>query len=115
MSYIFAGRSYGKQEIYFKAAVAKDIAFLINSMYSAPGDVSFIYPMELTEFGVKIKNNKVIVFKHTPLDVTAGSYEYAGINDDTKKINIEIDNVYKIKFEKKGDIVSVSKIDKPNR
>ncbi len=107
VSFIIAGRSYGKQEIYFKAAAAKDIAFLLDEMYSTPGDVEFVYPQELAGFGIKIANNKVTVFKFSPLDTVAASYEYAGIAEESKKINVELNSLCKLKFEKQRDIISV--------
>lgn len=104
VSFIMAGRAYGKQEIYFKVAVAKDVAFLIDSLYSTPGDVEFIYPQEMPGFGIKISDNKVTVFKHSALDSAAASYSYAGIND---KIDTQIECSNKIMFLKKGEVISL--------
>lgn len=110
VSFLIAGSAYGKQDIYFKAAVAKDIAFLLDSVYSVPGDVDFIYQADLIGYGIRIKDNFVTVFKHSNLDPTAGSYPFAGTGNDAEKIDIELIKIKKVRIEKKEGAVSVSGI-----
>ena len=38
LAFINAGKSYGKQEVYYKLAVARDLAITIDLAYSLPGD-----------------------------------------------------------------------------
>ena len=107
-SFIMAGKSYAKQELYFKAAVARDVALMIDTLYDMPGDVNFIYPIDLTNYGIRISGNEVRVYRGElgPLDVTASSYRFFGVN---KKIDVKLDKAKRIKFEKKGENILISR------
>src|SRR3989338_4625641 len=63
IGFLMAGKAYGSNDMFFKYAVAKDIAILMGTVYGLPGDAEIYYPVNLfNKYGVKIVDNEVTVF-----------------------------------------------------
>ena len=105
--FVQAGKSYGRQEAYYKLAVAKDIALTIDLLYGMPGDVSFKYPNDVVGYDIEIRNNVVKIY-HTGSanDLTSQSYTFAGIDKDP--LSITIKNQKFLKFEKSNGRIKIS-------
>ena len=111
IAFLSAGKSYGKGDLFVKEALARDIAILIDEMYSVPGVVEYVYPLDLSGFGVVVIENKVKVHEagKKDIDLTAGEYSYAGIKG--LELNVELDGLYKIKLMKSGGgTISIEKV-----
>ena len=39
VTFLQAGKAYGSQDIFFKSALARDLAIMIDALYALPGDV----------------------------------------------------------------------------
>ena len=89
-AFVKAGTSYGNQEAFYKLAVAKDIALTIDLMYALPGDIEYVYPNDISAYGIEVKDNNVRVynFKLGKNDPTAAAYTYAGMSDDAIRADI---------------------------
>ncbi len=99
-AFVIAGKTYGNQEAYYKLAVAKDLALVIDLMYSLPGDIEYVYATDVSAYGIEIKNNNVKVYdyKFGKSDPTAASYNYVGIGSDA--INANINGLKFVKLSK---------------
>lgn len=88
LAFIQAGKSYGSKDIFYKSAVAKDLALIIDELYAVPGDVVISYQNDLSEYGVYIKDNSVRVYSTDAglLDVTSGQYTFFGLKIQETKI-----------------------------
>lgn len=95
-----AAEAYGSEEVFYKLAIAKDLALTIDVMYSVPGDFEYIYPNEVSGYDIEIKDNTVKIFNHNSgkLDPTIGIYNFAGIESD--KTNLFIQNGKYVKLKK---------------
>ena len=81
--FILAGKSFGSQEAPYKNALAKEIALTIDTIYSIPGDIIFIYPNQISGYTIEIKDNSVLVYKgNNKLDPTIQSYAFHRISSD---------------------------------
>lgn len=50
--------------LYHKKYLARDIAFITNTIYAAPGDISYIYPGDVSEFIINFRqDNQVEVYE----------------------------------------------------
>ena len=103
-------KEQGTGEFLFKAAVARDIALLLEGLYAAPGDVEFIYPTELSGYGVKVQDNIVSVFYSGMelLEADVESYGYVGIGEE--RISENLDDIFKLKFIKKDAKIRIEPI-----
>ena len=84
LAFIQAGKSFGNRDVYFKDAAAKDIALIIDSLYSNPGDAAIKYEEDLSKYTVWIKDNTVTVYKTSDgkTDITQGKYGFVGQSID---------------------------------
>jgi len=100
IAFIAAGKTYGNQEAYYKLAVAKDLALVIDLMYSLPGDIEYVYATDVFAYGIEIKNGNVRVYDYSlgKLDPTAASYNYVGFGSDA--INANINGLKFVKLSK---------------
>lgn len=110
LSFLYAGRTFGNQKAYYKAAVARDIAIAIDMTYGLPGDMEFKYPNDISEYGVEIKNNVVKVYdqKVGTSDTVSASYNFAGVIRESLNFNIQGKKFVKIvKINGKISLVGV--------
>ena len=80
--YIAVSRSSG--EAFFKERSAKELALLLNTLCSLPGNAEIIFPTDLSKFNVQVENNVVYVYdtrfaKNTD-DPVAGKYQISKPN-----------------------------------
>ena len=48
-SFYNIGKAYGTEEVFYKFAVAKDLAIHLDLIYSLPGDIEYIYPNDVSK------------------------------------------------------------------
>ncbi len=79
-AFITAGKSYGNQEAYYKAAVARDIALLLDTIISSSGDVEYTYPNDVSKYLIEVKDNVVRVYDYNfgKTDPVQASFRFAG-------------------------------------
>jgi|SRR3989344_3025571 len=108
LAFINAGKSYGKQEVYYKLAVARDLAITIDLAYSLPGDFYYIYPNEISGYDIEFKDNSVRVYssKLGKLDPTIASHSFAGLSAD--KLDTILANAKFLTIEKKGEKLQIA-------
>ena len=111
-AFLAAGKSYGSQEAFYKLAVARDLALTIDLIYGLPGNIEYIYPNDISDYDIEVKDSLVKVYSHNlgKTDPTFASYNFAGINKDT--INAEIKGKNLILLEKINDNIKMTGVDK---
>lgn len=82
ISFLSAGKLYGSGEIYYRSAVAKDIALLINTLYALPGEASIMYPRDVSGYIITIDGTTVEVGSETGLSVSIAKYKFVGKDID---------------------------------
>ena len=89
-AFVKAGASYGSQEAFYKLAAAKDIALTIDLMYALSGDIEYVYPNDISAYGIEVKDNNVRVYNYKlgKNDPTTVAYTYAGISNDVIRADI---------------------------
>ena len=102
---VYKGYSYGSQHEYYRIAVARDLALTIDSMYSVSGDVDYIYPSDVSGFGIKIKDNLVNVYD-TNYNLLPSSYHFAGFASD--KIDAAVEGAKFVRLEKTGNKIKIT-------
>ncbi len=81
VSIIFAVQNYAANTSIEREYLAKDMAMMIDTLYSAPGDVEYDYLIPRPEFNFIIGKNYVIVKDH--VTGKSSSYPYASSDDVT--------------------------------
>ncbi|MBI2654705.1 hypothetical protein HYX02_07930 [Candidatus Woesearchaeota archaeon] len=76
------GISLGNRESYYKLAVARDMALSIDLMYALPGDVSYVYPNDVSSYNIGIRDRAVRVYKPEEIVPTMAIYPFAGVDTD---------------------------------
>lgn len=110
--FLQGGKSYGNQEAYYKLAVAKDLALMIDLMHALPGNIEITYPNDVSGYDVEIKDNVVMVYRTGDKqgDRIPGIYTFA---DSSKNpINVHIKNQNFIKLEKSDGRIIIKGADK---
>lgn len=110
-AFLYAGKTFGNQKAYYKAAVARDVAITIDLAYGLPGDMEFNYPNDVSGYGIEIKNNLVKVYdiKLGTLDPVLASYNFAGINKES--LDFSIHGKKFVKISKIKDRVQITGVD----
>ena len=105
LSFIQAARSYGSREVYYKTAIARDIALNIDSLYSIPGNARIEYGNDVSKYSILIKDNEVTVYKtaYGLTDATRGKYKFYGHNIQEIRIK-DADNLI---MEKKDETIRI--------
>ena len=68
-----------------KAAVARDIALILDTMYAYPYDMEVGYDVDLKDFGVRVEGSMVYVnLIEFSLDPTSASYSFVPANDNPR-------------------------------
>ncbi len=109
VAFLQAGKSYGKQEAFYKLAVARDLALTIDLMYGLPGNIEYKYPNDISGYNIKVENNRVIVSESKSSDVTAASHDFAGISSDDFKASAEGKKF--VKLSKAGNKITMTGVD----
>src|SRR3989344_3720260 len=63
-AFLAAGKSYGSQEAFYKLAVARDLALTIDLIYGLPGNIEYIYPNDISDYDIEVKDSLVKVYSH---------------------------------------------------
>ncbi len=101
-------KAYASGKIALKAAAARDIALLLDAMYSHPYDIKVEYDIDLSDFKVEISNKEVkIESLSVSVDPIAAKYPFVPINDNP---DITLNQPIKIIFEKKSGKLSAAGI-----
>lgn len=111
-SFVEGGKSRGKKIDQFKLGVAKDIALLVNTLYSTDGDVKYIYQNNIKGYGVKISDGVVSVFKGDTSDGTIGRYKY--VEMEGISANSQVSNIEYLQIEKAGNRIILSSVPNPS-
>lgn len=92
-SYLEGGKKFAKKEISLKAASAKNIALMIDTIYAYPYDMEIEYDIDLSKFVVEISENSVKIHDSSLVNVDSNKklvgkdenfaqYGFVPINDD---------------------------------
>ena len=105
--FVRRGTESGNQELVVKAAMARDLALLIESMYAVPGDVEYIYPEDVSKYTITVKDNVVKVSSSGLdfIDSKTASFEYVGVGEG--RIVAKMEDSRKIKILKEGGMVEL--------
>tara|TARA_Y100000310_G_C20669553_1_gene809477 strand:+ start:2162 stop:2578 length:417 start_codon:yes stop_codon:yes gene_type:complete len=105
--FVRRGTETGNQEMVVKAAMARDIAVVIESLYAVPGDVEYIYPEDVSKYTIIVKDNKVEVSSSGLEFVRSktSKYEYVGIGESI--IDARVEDSSRIKILKVGSEIEV--------
>tara|TARA_B100000315_G_C14282864_1_gene453826 strand:+ start:22 stop:471 length:450 start_codon:yes stop_codon:yes gene_type:complete len=112
-------QSYASGKIALKVAAAKDIALILDTIYSYPYDTELRYDVDLSDFKVDIFNNTVKIYEKSygspGADPKLAQYSFVPVNDilgftlekpksiEFKKENGKITCVY-IKEDQEGHL-----------
>lgn len=106
ITYPKIAKSLGTGKVALKTAAARDIAFVIDSIYSYPYDVELEYDYDLSDFTVKISDNKVEIYEGTlEGDLTSAAYSFVPVKDNPE---FTLDKPKKIVFKKTGDKLEIT-------
>jgi hypothetical protein len=61
VAFIHVGKAIGTGEFYHKAAIAKDLALVVEQLQAMPGDVTFYYPQDTHRYTIKTSGNTITV------------------------------------------------------
>lgn len=107
--YTHIAKNYGTGKIALKTAAARDIALILDTIYSYPYDIQIDYDYDLSDFIVEIYDNKVEIYDaeySTPeADFTSAEYSFVPVDDNP---NFVLDEPTEIVFEKKNGILIVT-------
>ena len=113
LSLLYFVNDIAKQTIFEKNYMARDIAVLLNTLYAAPGEVTYNYNEKVEYFSFDFSNNEVKVYGKDDKESTNIFYPFAqnkNVPFQDKKLTYEKESV-KIKFQKSRDFMSASKPD----
>ncbi len=111
IGYVQAGKSFGNQEAFYKLAVAEDIALTIDLIYGLPGDITYVYPNDVSGYDVEIRENTIKIYKTESRnsDRTLQSYVFAGSGREAIEFTIKNQKFVKIdKINGKIKVTGVS-------
>ena len=107
-----AGNSYGNSEAYYKLAVAKDLALMLDLVYSYNGNVDIIYPNELTGYDVEVYDQSIRIYgtNYGKEDLIFESYSLVSNEKDIP--NFYIKNPKFLNIQKRDGKVIISEAKK---
>src|SRR3989338_4356688 len=99
-------KAYASGKLALKAAATKDIAIILDTMYSYPYDMALEYDVDLSDFIVEI-SQKTVKIKMTSLsiDPSAEGYAFVPIDDD---LDFTLSKPKKIIFKKENGKITVT-------
>lgn len=108
---VSAGTAYGAQEVFYKLAIARDLALTIDIMYALPGNLEFTYPNDVSGYHIEIKGNLVRIYSSNTdtLDPTAASYSFVSSGGDV--IDALVKEKRFVKLEKIGNKISITGVE----
>ncbi|MFH0868510.1 MAG: hypothetical protein V1831_04305 [Candidatus Woesearchaeota archaeon] len=102
-------QSLGTGKIALKTAAARDIAFVIDSIYAYPYDVTLNYDYNLGDFIVLISDNQVVIYesKYTSPenDPIPARYSFAPVKESPSFV---LTKPKQIVFQKNGDKLTIT-------
>lgn len=110
--YVFvnAGISFGSQEAFYKLAIARDLALMIDLIYGLPGDLQFTYPNDVSNYNIEIKNNVVKIYNPLSIaDPTARSHSFAGVSSDSPSAEIKAKKF--VRLQKVDNKITITGVD----
>lgn len=106
--YPMVAKAYSSGEVALKVAATRDIALILDTIYSSPYDIKLNYDFDLSKFVVKIYDNKVEIYDSSfglGKDPTAAQYPFVPVGSG---LDITLDSPTKIVFEKKNGVLTVT-------
>lgn len=103
--------SFAKGELAKKTIAAREIALLLDTMYSYPYTMTIDYDINLMGFTLEISDQTVAVYDTKlgkTIDPSLANYRFFTTRGDNPKFTIE--NSKKIRFKKINDKIEVSKL-----
>jgi hypothetical protein len=113
------GKACATGEICLKAAASKDIALIIDSIYSYPYNIQIEYDYDLKGLIVDISQGSVKIYRKSSVtlegneikeirrDPTLKKYEFAPINNYVEDLNIVLDQPKTIIFKKEDGKLTI--------
>ena len=110
--------------LYEKNYLSKDIALIVDTIYSAPGDISYIYSGDTMGFIIDFKPNNVFVYEelemYEKLPYPQGNYPFLEDNKvvfgyDAVSPELDMQLEYegvRLKIDKLGEKITVGKVEK---
>jgi len=114
---IFQGisKAYASGEVALKAAIARDISLLIDTIYAYPYDMQITYNEDLSNFVVEILQGNVNIHSASYVavsrgqlqgsDLTSARYSFAPLNDNPGFI---LDKPAKMVFQKQSGKLTIT-------
>ncbi len=53
--------------LYNKNYISRDVALIIDTIYASPGDIHYVYPVDISEFIINFKKDNVEVYEELKL------------------------------------------------
>ncbi len=107
--YPIVGQTYANRETFKNMIVARDIALTIDALYSRPYDATVYYEKDLAGSTVEFSGSYVKVYDRSlgeKFDPSLAEYKFFTTGHE---INAKFESPKKIKFEKKGNILTIKK------
>lgn len=100
--YPYIGEKFGKGDAYKKTTIAREIALIIDALYSYPYDAVVYYDRDMTGLNLEITEGKAVIydsiFLSKNLDPTHAEYRFFTTGNTNP--NIKLENPKKLRIEK---------------
>lgn len=116
LTFLKVSELYATGRITAKVAATRDIALVIDAIYSFPHDVTLEYEYDLSDFIVEISQNSVRIYSESSLDDEGEirgnekpkPHAFVPADDDP---SIILDRPRKIVFEKEDGVLTITGIE----
>ena len=98
-----------EQTIFAKNYFARDMALLVNALYAAPGEVSYIYNEDTSKFRFAFNSNKLTVYEEGDSEDNRNIIYFYAENENTPFPDITVINEdgKRIRFSKSGILTAI--------
>ncbi len=103
---------YASGKVALKTAAARDIALILDTIYSSSYDIELDYPVDLSGFTVEISDNTVKIYDTSlgELDPLLAQYSFVPIKDEASSTlpSFTLTGPNGISFVKTGSALSIT-------
>jgi len=101
---------WSDSETPYKAYLAKDMALVVDALFSSPGNVIINYTQNVSNYYIDFNENSTTVYKKTQID--GMSYKFVGYKGF--EMDLTLENPAKIQFAKINDEIAIGESLKKN-
>jgi len=94
---------WSDSETPYKAYLARDMALVIDTLFSSPGNIIINYTQNVSKYNIDFNENSTTVYKKTQID--GMSYKFVGYKGF--EMDLTLKNPAKIQFAKINDEISI--------